>query len=335
MLDILDTLTLLLREHVSASTVVLAILAAGGALIHFIGLTSVKRVSLADEAARVAGVREPSPLDRLQTRLNQSGLHIRVLGFLAVGLLAGALAGAALFLLGFITLGLLALAGGPLAYYAFLMARRGKERRAFRDALPDAIDDCADQLETYRNVARALQELAVKGPQPLRSTFEGVLGLTQAGVPVQRALREAAASCEEVFLRQFLDALANAEAKGGDVKTVLERLAKAQRAQSRMQRRIAAAQAGGRLVGAVYGIAPAAFLVFMRLFGGETYGTFYPSALGQAVQALVVLSGALTWWATRKIALRGIYLDEQVGARLETATRSSQDGGGGAKEPGL
>jgi tight adherence protein B len=273
-------------------------------------------------------------LDRLQARLYQSGLRIGVLEFLAVGLFAGALAGAALLLLGFVTLGLLALAGGPLAYYAFLMGRRRRALRALRDALPDAIDDCADHLETYNNVARALQELAAKGPKPLRPTFEGVLALTHGGVPVQRALREAAASREEVFLRQFLDTLANAEAKGGDVKVVLERLAKAQRAQSRMQRRITAAQAGGRLVGAVYGAAPAVFLVFIRLFGGEAYGSFYRSALGQVVQALVVLSGALTWWATRKIAGRGIYLHEQLGVRDETLAQPSLAGGRNVRKEG-
>jgi Flp pilus assembly protein TadB len=204
-------------------------------------------------------------------------------------------------------------------YYAFLMNRRTKELRAFRDALPDAIDDCADHISTYSNTARALQELTEKGPQPLRQTFSDVLALTQGGTALQAALHEAAHARQEVFFRQFLDALANYEAKGGDVRVVLERIARAQRTQSRLQRKIVSAQAGGRLIGWIYGVGPAGFLVFMRVFGGDSTNAFYQTLLGQVAQVLVVLSGLATWWLTRKIARRGIYLDENIGAQLDPA----------------
>lgn len=312
----MDELFLFLREHVSLSTAILAVVASGGALILWLGLTSITRVSLADEAARVKGVRTPSIVERLQARLAQSGLQITVWEFMAVGAMLGALAGGIFLVLGFTTLGVLAVPGGLVAYYQYLMFRRAKAMQAFREALPDAIDDCADHISTYNNTTRALRELAAKGPVLLRPEFANVLALAQGGVSLHRALREAVGSRREVFFRQFLDALANYEAKGGDVRGVLERIAHAQRTQLRLQRRIAAAQAGGRLIGWAYAVAPAGFLVFMRLFGGDAYNAFYLTPIGQAVQVLVVASGVATWWLTRRIARHGIYLDENIGATL-------------------
>jgi len=315
----MNDIYLFLREHISQSTAILAVIAAGGALIFWIGLTSISRVSLADEAARVKGVKTPSAVDHLQGRLSQSGLSVRVWEFLAIGMMLGALAGGILMVLGFVTIGILAIPAGLAVYYQFLMNRRARELQAFREALPDAIDDIADHIGTFNNAMRAVQETAEKGPPALRPELANVLALTQGGTSLNKALREAAGMRQEVFYRQFLDALANFEAKGGDVKGVLERIAGAQRTQLRLQRRITAAQAGGRLIGLAYGIAPAAFLVFMRLFGGDAYDEFYRSFTGQVAQVLVVASGLATWWSTRKIARRGIYLDENIGATLDAS----------------
>ncbi|MCL5998682.1 MAG: type II secretion system F family protein [Chloroflexi bacterium] len=313
---LMDEFSLFLREHVSQSTAMLAVIAAGGALILWIGLTSITRVSLADEAARVKGVQVPSVMDRLQAQLTQSGLQITVWEFLAVGTMLGAVVGGIFLLLGFTTIGILAIPAGLVAYYQYLMHRRAKVLQTFREMLPDAIDDCADHISTYNNTMRAVQELAERGPSILRPEFVNILALSQGGISLHKALREAAGSRREVFFRQFLDALANYEAKGGDVRGVLERIAHAQRTQLRLQRRIVAAQAGGRLIGWAYGIAPAGFLVFMRLFGGDAYNEFYHSFVGQVAQVLVVASGVATWWLTRQIARRGIYLDENIGAVL-------------------
>lgn len=305
-----------LQERLSTETVVAAVVAAGGALILWIGLTSVRRVSLAEEAARIRGARPPGPLERLGIRLRQSGLEISPLDFLLIGFAVGAVPGILLLALGFFSAGLLVTLAGPLALYTWLMGRRDRKLRAFRDALPDAIDDTADHIATYGSIDRALREMAEKGPREMRPEFERVIALTMSGIPLAAALRQVARARSEVFYIQFFDALANAETKGGDVRAVLSRIAAAQRGQSALQRRIRAQQASGRLIGALYGVAPTAILVFMRLAGGSGYNEFYASPLGQVIQIFVVLSGAVTWWLTGRIARRGIYIDENPVARI-------------------
>jgi Flp pilus assembly protein TadB len=107
-----------------------------------------------------------------------------------------------------------------------------------------------------------------------------------------------------------MDALAQHETNGGDLKAVLERVARGQRSQLRLHSRIAAQQAGARLVGRVYAAAPLCFLLFMRFMGGDSYARFFLTPFGQAAQLLVLGSGLAAWWLTDRIARRGIYLDD-------------------------
>jgi hypothetical protein len=91
----LDELLALMRARISPVTAIAAVMAAGGIVVMLVGLLSVRRISLDEEAARISGIRAPSRLDQLQMRLYQSGLRIRVAEFLLIGCCVGVLLGAA------------------------------------------------------------------------------------------------------------------------------------------------------------------------------------------------------------------------------------------------
>ena len=90
-LQTLNDLITLLRYRVGPMTVVSAVLAAGGMLILLIGLSSVRRVALDEEAQRISGIRTPSALERGQMWLNQTGLRVRWWEFVVIGLRRGPL----------------------------------------------------------------------------------------------------------------------------------------------------------------------------------------------------------------------------------------------------
>lgn len=306
-------------DHLQMSTVVLAVVAAGGAVIAFIGLTSVRRISLSEEAARVSGVRELSPFDKLQARLDQSGVRIRLLDLITVGLIVGMIACVVFGLLGLLTIGLMCIPAGPVAYYLYLMSRRNRELRVFREALPDAIDDCADCLATNPALASLIERMKTMAPAPIRPTFERV---SELALPIEgslpSALRTVALTRDEVFYRQFLLVLADYGDSGNAyVRSALARVSHGQRALLALQDRVSASQAGARIVAYVYAIAPVAFLVFMRLFGGEAYRVFYQLPLGQLTQACVLASGLVTYWLALRVANRGLHMDEIDSFRSE------------------
>lgn len=317
MLDELTRSLGILPDLVSPFTIACAVVAALGALAAFLGLTSVKRVMLGAEFERVSGARAPGMLDRFQARLRQAGLSVSAVEFLLVGLGIGAGLAAVCLLLGFAGVGLLMLPASPWIYYTILMRERDARQRAFREALPDAIDDCADLLAVKPDLPGALLHLAEKGPEAVRGPFQQARSLVNAGSYLGDALRRVADSRPEIFFRHFMIVLADYHSKGiANVREVLHRIAESQRAQMQLQRQAHAAQAGGRIVANIYGVAPAGFLLFMRMFGGATYAEFYSTPIGWIVQLGVVLSGVLTWAIARKIANRGMYLDDVGVARL-------------------
>ena len=317
-MDFLTDWLFVLRGRLSPMTVTAAVVAAGGMVILLLGLLSIRRVSLADEAERISGIRRPSRYARWQARLYQSGLRIRLWEFVLIGLLIGALAGAAFMLLGFVTLGLAAIPAGPFVYGRYLMRRRDHALRQFREQLPDAAHDFVQHFALTRDVPEAIKAMATKGPSALRPEFAWADSLIRRKVPVASALEAVGRSRTETFFRQFMDALAQHEVNGGDLRGVLERIARGQRAQVRLHDRIESQQAGAQLVGRVYAAAPVCFLVFMRLMGGESYVRFFVTAVGQVAQLLVLGSSVAAWWLTNAIARRGIYLDNDDGVGNDT-----------------
>ena len=156
----LTDLFTLLRYRVGPMTAISAVMAAGGMLILLIGLGSVRRVALDEEAQRISGIRTPSWLERAQMWLAQTGLRVKVWEFVAIGLVIGALLGGILILLGFVTLGVLMLPMGWVLYFQYLQRRRGQEYAAFRDQLPDAIDDAIEYFAVENNVVETVKQLA-------------------------------------------------------------------------------------------------------------------------------------------------------------------------------
>jgi Flp pilus assembly protein TadB len=313
------SLAIWVRDRISTETMVFAVVAAGGALIAFIGLTSYRRVLLIGEMAMLEGVQHLSLLERLQIKLYQSGLRIRVAEFLAVGFLIGGVIGGMFILLGFVSLGLLFIGAGPVIYYQHLMSRRIKEVQRFRDELPMAILDTRDHLQAKNDLHGVLTEMAYSGPETVRLYFEQAVSLVTATNNLSQALREVARSRQEPFFRQFFDCLANHHKGGATTAEVLTRIARGQKTQTRLQSKTRARQSGIRVVGAAYMVAPGAMALFMRFFGGEITASFYATPLGQVVQILAALTGVFSYWLGNRIARRGLYVDEVSAARIDTA----------------
>lgn len=311
-LNSLFDLLILLRNRISPVTAISAVTAAAGVTIALVGLLSIRRESLADEAQRISGIKSPSQFEQWQMRLYQSGLRIRLWEFVLIGCLIGLVGGAVVMLLGFTAIGALIIPTGPVIYFQVLMQRRKRELRRFREQLPDAIYDFLQYLVNTRNIASSVKEMAERGPLALRPEFAEVHSLILRKTPVDAALEAVGQARAETFFRQFMDALAQHELSGGDLRSILERIAHAQRAQLRLHDKINAQQSGAKFVGQVYAIAPVAFLLFTRVVGGEVYGRFYATATGQIMQVLITLSGLASWWLTSRIARRGIYLDDNT-----------------------
>jgi Flp pilus assembly protein TadB len=309
--------------RLSTSTVFFAIVSSAGGVLVYLGLTATQRVSIAGEMKRLSNIREPGWREALTMRLRQAGVDVSLTEFAGVGFVLGGLLGGVMMLAGFVTFGVLMIPSGMLLYHQLIMRRRVKAVEEMREQLPDAICDAAEYYATYQSIDVMVRKMAEQGPLALRGTFEQVERYQRVLGGLHGALQLSAYSRPEIFFRQFFLALAQHTQTGAaNLRDILLRIADAQRTQLKLQRRIKAQQAGGRMVGLIYGFAPPAFLLFSRLFSGGEFVTFYATLTGQLVQVLVLASGLLTWWLTGKIASRGIYLDDDARApHLDRAVR--------------
>lgn len=305
-----------LRYRVAPSTVVAAIAAASGVLIVWIALTAVQRISLRSEAERVNGLVQPSWWETLELRFQQTGLDLSPREFLLMGVLIGAALSGALLLLGFVTAGVLMFPVGFVSYYQWLMRRRTQQINAFREQLPEAIEDTLEYLRVKNNLPEVIALLSQEGPPALRPAFAKVGSLIARRQHLSESLITVGRERGEPCFAQFMNALAQHVLTGTEnLDEVLRRIALAQRGQIELQQRIVAAQAGAHMLAWIYAIAPLAFMVFMRLAGGQFYADFYGTLWGQVAQVFVFASGVLAWWLTQRVAQRGLYLEGNLHAK--------------------
>lgn len=311
-----------LLAQINGATLLLGVMSAAGGLLVYLGLTATRRVSIAGEMRRLSNIKVPGWRERAGMRMRQAGVDVAPGEFVLVGLGLGAAIGGVMLLAGFVTIGVLMVPGGLALYFQLIMRRRARAVDALREQLPDAITDAAEYYATYQSLDLMVRKMAAQGPDRLRSAFERVERHQRLLGGLSPALQLTAYSRPEVFYRQFFLALAQHSERGSsNLREILTRIAEAQRAHLRLQRKLRAQQAGGRLVGLIYGFAPAAFLVFGLLFFDGAFAAFYETMAGQITQGLVLLSGLMTWWLTGKIAARGVYLDDDARAYLEPEVR--------------
>lgn len=321
--DVMMLLSDLVAGRLTTLGLFLAIVSASGGLIAYLGLTATQRVSIAAEMKRLSAIKEPTRLEAFAMRIRQAGVDVSLREFVVVGLGFGLAMGGVMFLAGFVTLGVLMIPSGLLLYHQLIMRRRIKAVEEMREQLPDAITDAAEYYATFQSIDVMVRKMAQQGPVALRDSFTKVERYQRILGGLHSALELTAYSRPEIFYRQFFLALAqHTETGAANLRDILLRIADAQRAQLRLQRKIRSQQAGGRMVGLIYGFAPPAFLLFARAFSGGAFVEFYNTTVGQIAQAFVLASGLATWWLTGRIASRGIYLDDDASAAyLERGVR--------------
>src|SRR5262249_37270971 len=141
-------------------------------------------------------------------------------------------------------------------------ARMGKMLRQ----LPDAFDLMARVIRAGQTTAQAVQAVADEFDQPLAVEFSYCAEQQNLGLSPEEAFRDLARRTGLLELKIFVLALLVQQQSGGNLAEVLDKLAGVVRERFRMQNKIRALTAEGRLQGLVLLILPFAVLAGMMLF---------------------------------------------------------------------
>lgn len=131
---------------------------------------------------------------------------------------------------------------GPAMWWFRSRQRLAKDLRAKRDALPEVLDLVAVSLGAGITVSGALRLARSEAPVAVRSGFTSVLALSEAGVPLERALPKLFDELGESY-NQLVTALVASVRDGAPLTDLLNRLGD----NARISRRLRAEERGRRL----------------------------------------------------------------------------------------
>jgi tight adherence protein B len=209
---------------------------------------------------------------RLEIMVDQSGLNLTADRLLilaaAVGLGLGALAGlVGQSILAGVTIGLIG-ACGPLLYVRLKQKARMSKLLA---QLPDAFDLMARVIRAGQTMSQAFQAVSDEFDAPLASEFTYCYEQQNMGLSPDLALRDLARRTGLLEVKIFVLAVLVQQQTGGNLAEMLEKLATIVRDRFRMQGRIKALTAEGRLQAAIL-LALVPCMFFLILLLNRNYG---------------------------------------------------------------
>jgi tight adherence protein B len=194
------------------------------------------------------------------------------------------------------------LALGPLGGTVLVRQRISRRKRAFEEALPDALSLIASSLSAGHTFLRSIQMMCEESEPPLSEEFARVVNETRLGDPVVDALGRMAQRLEIRDLDWVVQAIRIQQNVGGRLADLLHTLADFIRARDEVRREVKVLTAEGRLSAWILaGLAP--FMLLAIQVVNPTYMKPMFQGWGLLILLLtagmVVMGGALIFRMTK------------------------------------
>jgi tight adherence protein B len=165
----------------------------------------------------------------------------------------------------------------PRLVLRFLRIRRLAK---FNEQLEDALGSMSSALKAGFSINQALESVAEENRPPISIEFRLLIQELRLGVPLETALNNMCKRIESSDLELVAVAIITARQTGGELTSVLERLAAVIRERLRIHRKINALTAQGRMQAWVIGIMPFALMIMMSYIVPDAMSAFFESVIG-------------------------------------------------------
>ena len=182
----------------------------------------------------------------------------------------------------------------PRLILRFLRIRRLAK---FNEQLEDALGSMSSALKAGFSINQALESIADENRPPISIEFRLLVQELRLGVPLETALNNMCERIESEDFELVAVAIITARQTGGELTSVLERLASVIRQRLRIHRKVSALTAQGRLQAIVIGIMPFALMFMMSYIVPDAMDAFFASIIGIlscVVAIILVIVGFLS-----------------------------------------
>jgi tight adherence protein B len=167
----------------------------------------------------------------------------------------------------------------------------------FNEQLEDALGGMSSSLKAGFSINQALESIADENRPPISIEFRLLIQELRLGVPLETALDNMCKRIESEDFELVAVAIITARQTGGELTSVLERLASVIRERLRIHRKVSALTAQGRLQAIVIGIMPFALMFMMSYIVPDAMESFFESVIGIiscVVAIILVIVGFLS-----------------------------------------
>lgn len=225
--------------------------------------------------------------------------------------LAAACAAAAVFAVGFLVenmtvmkgvVGALLAAGLAFPAPRLLLRHLRKQRLAkFNEQLEDALLSISGSLKAGFSINQALEVIANENRKPLSSEFSLLMHEIHLGVSLDEALDKMVARLNCPDFELVAISIITARQTGGELTSILERLASVIRERVRITGRIKALTAQGRMQAVIIGLMPWALFIAMMYIATDMMTNFFSSLPGILCIIVVIVLDVSGFLLIRKI----------------------------------
>ena len=184
---------------------------------------------------------------------------------------------------------LLAGAGVFLAIGAYFAKQLKDKMNVFNDQLIEALGMITNSVRAGQSFAQALENLVKDSKPPLSTEFELVLKKIKLGTPVGDALVEMSDKVKSNDLRISVLSINLARESGGNMGEILSRIAETMRERKKIQGKIVALTAQGKVSGLVMGMVPFILLGVLYFIQPSMMGLLFTTFIGNMMLCVVVV----------------------------------------------
>lgn len=237
----------------------------------------------------------------LKTRLAQAELDWSVGRVTSMMLLMGAVTLAVLARVLPFWAAWLAAAGAALAPYSYIVRRRDRRFRRFRENFPDVLDSLARALRAGYPLSAAMEMIAAETAPPVSVEMRRTSAEANLGRGWPQALESLATRVPLLEVNMFIAAVQLHTRTGGKLSEVIGGLAENMREALALQGEVRSLSAHGKLTGLILTILPVGIAVMMMIVSPGYMQTLFNHPWGKNLIAASVICLLLAHFVIRKL----------------------------------
>ena len=193
--------------------------------------------------------------------------------------------------------------GGMCFFAPNMVLRVAKKRRVhkFGEQLVDALSTLTNALRSGFALPKAFQLIASDMPKPICQEFGILVQELRLGIDTEEGLQNMLQRVPSQDLDLLSTSIAISASVGGNLAEVFDRIAETVRERHRIEGRIDALTAQGKMQGLMVSVLPIIVAVAINFIDPELFEPMYTTPLGWGICAVMVVMECLGYFFVRKI----------------------------------